>query len=90
MQIIADANPLISILIKPDRPILLLFLEELELVAPELLFEEIRDNKDMIIEKSKLTEKEVEDFIDVLKDRIKVVPEELFLNYREKAENLPS
>ena len=88
MQIIADANPLISILIKPDRPILLLFLEELELVAPELLFEEIRDNKDMIIEKSKLTEKEVEDFIDVLKDRIKVVPEELFLNYREKAEDI--
>lgn len=39
MQIIVDANPIISILIKPGKPIDLLFIEELELVAPELLFE---------------------------------------------------
>lgn len=67
MQIIMDANPLISILIKPDKPILLLFLEELELVAPELLFEEIENNKDIIIKKSKLTEKDVNEFIQILK-----------------------
>jgi len=62
MQIISDANPLISILIKPSSSILLLFLEELDLIAPELLFEEIGNNKGIIIEKSELTEKDVNDF----------------------------
>ena len=51
MRLVADANPLISILIKPGMPISLLFLEEVELVAPELLFKEIQANKDIIIEK---------------------------------------
>ena len=88
MQIISDANPLISILIKPSNSILLLFLEELELIAPELLFEEIGNNKGIIIEKSELTEKDVNDFINLLKNRIKIVPEEFFIGYREKAGNI--
>ncbi len=47
MQIIVDANPLISILIKPGKPIDLLFIEELDFVAPELLFQEIENNIDL-------------------------------------------
>ena len=65
-----------------------MFFEELELVAPELLFEEIESNKNMIIEKSKLTEKEIGEFIEILKDRIKIIPEELLLDYREKADGI--
>src|SRR3989344_3735795 len=41
-----------------------------------------------IISKSKLTEKDVNDFIDLLKNRIKIVPEEFFIGYREKAGNI--
>src|SRR3989338_5465105 len=66
MQIVADANPLISILINPGKPVELLFLESLELVAPSLLFEEIENNKELILRKSKLTSEEIEKFIVVL------------------------
>ena len=85
MQIVVDANPLISILIKPGKPIDLLFIEELNLVAPELLFKEIENNKQMIINKSNLSEVEINQFIEILKKRITIYSEELFLNYRNEA-----
>src|SRR3989338_2031263 len=85
MQIVADANPHISILINPGKPVGLLFLESLELVAPSLLFEEIENNKELIIRKSKLTYEEIEKFIAILKEQIEVIPEHEFLAYREQA-----
>src|SRR3989338_10201268 len=85
MQIVADANPLISILINPGKPVELLFLESLELVAPSFLFEEIENNKALILRKSKLTSEEIEKFIVVLKEQIEVIPEHEFLAYREQA-----
>lgn len=39
MQIIIDANVVIAMLIKPGKPVDLFFKEELEIFAPELLFE---------------------------------------------------
>lgn len=85
MQIIVDANPIISILINPGKPVDLLFLEELEFIAPELLFEEIQNNKELIVAKSGLSREEINRFIGILKKKIKVIPEEVFLKYREKA-----
>lgn len=85
MQLIIDANPVISMLIHPGKPIDLLLVQELELVAPALLFEEIDRNKPEIIRKSALREEEVEKFISILKKRIKIIPEEDFLEFREKA-----
>ena len=51
MRIIVDANPVISILIKPGKPIDLLFVDELELIAPALFFEEINRNKEEVVQK---------------------------------------
>ena len=89
MQIIADANPIISILIKPNRfTVELLFIEELEIFAPELLFDEIEQNKDIIIKKSGMMDEEFDKFLAILKKRISVVPEEEFLRFRSKAEEI--
>ena len=88
MQLIVDANPIISMLIKPGKPIDLLLVEELELIAPELLFAEIQQHKDEILEKSRLNDNEIERFIHVLKKRIKIIPEEDFLKFRENAEQI--
>ena len=60
MQIIVDANPIISMLIKPGKPIDLLLVEELNLAAPKLLLEEIENNQGMIIQKSGLSRTEIE------------------------------
>ena len=85
MQIVADANPLISIIIKPGKPIELLFLESLELVAPSLLFEEIAQNKETIMRKSELGSEDVDKFITLLKEHIEIIPEQEFLAFREEA-----
>ena len=85
MQLIVDANPIISILIKPGKPIDLLFIEELELVAPELLFQEIDNNLELIVSKSVLTREEIKQFISISKKKIKIIPEEQFLTFRDKA-----
>ena len=85
MQIVADANPLISILINPGKPVELLFLEALELIAPSLLFEEIENNKELILRKSKLSPEEIDRFIAILKEQIEIIPEQEFLAYREQA-----
>jgi predicted nucleic acid-binding protein len=89
VQIVTDANPIISIIIKPNRlTVELLFLEELEIFAPKLLFDEIEQNKDIIIKKSGLTGGEFDKFLAILKKRIRVVPEEEFLKFRSKAEEI--
>ena len=88
MQIIADANPIISLLIRPGKPIDILLIEELELVAPELLFHEIESNKDEIIQKSNLTAEEINQFIGILKRRIRVIPEEEFIKCLPEAEEI--
>ncbi len=88
MQIIVDANPIISMLIKPGKPIDLLLVEELNLVAPELLLEEIENNQEVIIQKSRLSKTEIEQFIEIIKRRIQIVPEEDFLKFREQAEEI--
>jgi predicted nucleic acid-binding protein len=88
MQLIVDANPIISILISPGKPVDILFLEELELFAPELLFEELNNNKQLIIQKSKLSEEEINEFISILKQIITIIPEEDFIRYRKFAERI--
>lgn len=88
MQLIVDANPIISILIKPGKTIDLLFIEELELFAPDLLFEELERNKYIIIQKSGLAEEEISKLFFILRQRITVIPKEEFVKFREKAEEI--
>ncbi len=88
MQLIVDANAVVSLLIKPGKPLDLLLIEELELVAPALLFEEIDRNKDEIVQKSYLSKEEIEKFLCILRKIIKIVPEEDFLRFREQASQI--
>ena len=88
MQIIIDANPIISMLIKPGKPLELLLREELSIVAPAFLFEEIENNLEIIVKKSKLTKEEVVVFLSIIKQLITIIPEEEFFKYKEKAENI--
>lgn len=90
MQLVIDANIIISMLIKPGKPIALLFREELELFAPELLITEIINNKDIIVKKSSLSEHEIDKMFEIIKSRINIIPETDFLKYKDRAkENLP-
>ena len=88
MQLVIDANIIIAMLIKPGKPIDILFKEELEIFAPELLLKELTHNKDVIIRKSALKTEEIEEFLEIIKERINFIPAEDFINYREEAENI--
>ncbi len=88
MQLVVDANPLISILIRAGKPIRVLFSDEIKLFAPALLFEEINRNKSEIIRKSGLTKREFEDFFLILKNRIRIIPEKSFLKYMSQAKKI--
>ena len=88
MKVVIDANIIIAMLVKPGKPIDLFFNIKLEIFAPELLFEELKNNKEEIIRKTKLSEKEFEWLYSVLKNNITIIPEKEFLDYREKAEKI--
>lgn len=88
MQLVVDANPLISLIIKPSKVIEFLFLEEIELFSPELLFEELERNKDEISMKSSLSTEELNEFLVILRQRIKIIPEEEFLKQKDEAERI--
>ncbi len=88
MQIIVDANILIAMLVKPGRPIDIFFDSRLSLLAPQLLFEEIENNKEEIMEKSRLNEEEFKWLYTILKHNIEIIPEEEFLKFREKADEI--
>jgi predicted nucleic acid-binding protein len=88
MQLIIDTNIVISMLISPGKPIDLFFREEVDVLAPELLLKEIKKNQIIILEKTGLSEKEFCTFLDILKNKIRIIPEIEFLSYREKAEEI--
>jgi predicted nucleic acid-binding protein len=88
MQIVIDANVIIAMLIKPGKTIDLFFDSRLNLVAPQLLFEELNNNKRGIINKSRLTKEEFELLYLILKNNIEIIPEEEFLRFKEKAEEI--
>lgn len=88
MQVITDANIIIAMLVKPGKPIDFFFDSRLSLFAPQLLFEELENNKPGIIEKSRLTEEEFEWLYVILKHNITIIPEEDFLKFREKADEI--
>lgn len=88
MQLVIDANILIALLVKPGKPIDLFFDSRLSIFAPALLFEEFEQNKLEILEKSRLGKEEFSWLFDILKHNIIIIPEEDFLMFREKAEDL--
>ena len=88
MIVVVDANPLISLLIKPGKPLDLLLQEDLELVAPAWLFEEIEKYKELVYQKSGLEKGEADIIVSILKKRIRVVMENEFVSFRERAEKV--
>ena len=88
MQIVIDANIIIALLVKPGKPIDLFFDSRLSLFAPQLLFEELENNREEIKKKSRLTEEEFEWVEVLLKKNITIIPEEEFLKWREEADQI--
>ncbi len=76
MQLIIDANILFSILIKKSKTENLIFKSEVDLVAPEFIFQEFMKYKEIILIKTKRTEEDFQRLISILMRKIKTIPKE--------------
>lgn len=88
MQLIVDANVLIAAFLKSATTRELLFDEEIELFAPEYFAMEVSQTikKDKILRQCiKLTKEETEELLNCLLDPIKIIPEEEYNSFIEKA-----
>ncbi len=73
MLLVVDANVVLSAL-TGGRITDLLFSPKLELVAPDLLFREVRKHKEEIREKSKLPDADFEVLFSLIEKRVKTAP----------------
>ncbi|MEA3369661.1 MAG: PIN domain-containing protein [Candidatus Ratteibacteria bacterium] len=88
MQLIVDANILIAAFLKPATTRELLFDEDIELFAPEYFVMEVLQTlkKDKILRKCiMLTKEEMEELLSFLLEPIKIIPEEEYNSFIEKA-----
>jgi predicted nucleic acid-binding protein len=73
MRLIVDANVLFAALIKDNLTAKLFISDDLQLVAPEFLFQEFSKYESIILTKTKRTKKDFQIFIRILETRIKIV-----------------
>jgi len=88
MQLIIDANILIAAFLKSATTRELLFDEELELLAPEYFVMEVSPTikKDKVLRQCiRLTKEEIEELLNFLLEPIKIIPEEEYNSFIEKA-----
>ncbi|MEK6968346.1 MAG: PIN domain-containing protein [Nanoarchaeota archaeon] len=78
MKFIIDANIVIAMLLKPGKTAELFFLDGMELYAPNLLFEELDQKKEVIVGRSSISEIELKKFFKILQEKINVIPEDEF------------
>ena len=76
MQLVLDASILFRALIGKGKVLRILFSDKVNLLAPEFLFEEFKNNKSEIADKGKVSISEVEEILNLLKERIQIIPSE--------------
>ena len=88
MKIVIDANILFSMLIKSGKTEELLIFNNFELFAPEYLFEEFEKYKTLIFEKTQRDIEYFEVFLEVMKRKINIVPNNEISSFIEIAKEI--
>ena len=88
MDLIVDANVLFSVLIKKGKTEEIIFETDLHLFSPEFIFNEFEKYKQRILEKTERTPEELEELMDILKKKIKTVPNEETEKFVSDAEKI--
>lgn len=88
MDLVIDANILFSILIRNGKTEELLFEPDLHLFAPEFIFEEFDKYKLLILKKTNRTESNFNEIFEVIKKKIKTIPNEETDKYIAEAKKI--
>lgn len=87
MQLVVDANVLVSALVADSKTRELIVLLEPSLCTPEIIHDEIDRHHETIVAKSGLDDDRVQQFLDLLFQHIETVPIDDFHHHIERAEN---
>ncbi len=88
MELVIDANVFFSVLIKKGKTEELIFNDNLQLYAPEFIFVEFNKFKDKILDKTERTLFDFFSLVDILKKRIKTIPNEETEKFLLEAEEI--
>ena len=88
MKLVVDANILFAALIKKRSTAELLISDKFQLFAPEFLFEEFSKYEELILKKTHRSNKEFNQFLELLKDQITIVPKKEITPFIDKAEKI--
>lgn len=88
MKLIVDTNIIIAAIIKDSTTRRLLLRFDLELFSPEYLFEELNEHSEEIIRKAKIDEQDFEDFCQVMRRIINLVPKATYTRYLAEASGI--
>ena len=86
MILVVDANILFAALIKEGSTAELLISDKLQLFAPEFLFTEFVKYEELILKKTHRSREEFNQFLELLKEQITIVPKEEITPFIDKAE----
>lgn len=86
LTLVVDSNILFSATIKEGDNAGLLLSDRLFLIAPERLFEEFKRYREFLLMKTHRSEEEFEGFLEILAERIKIIPRVEFEPWLEEAE----
>lgn len=88
MKLVIDANILFAALIKEGLTAELLISDKLQLFALEFLFIEFAKYEDLILNKTHRSREEFNQFLNLLKEQITIIPKEEIISFIAKAEKI--
>jgi len=86
LKLVIDANILFASLIKDSLTAELLLSDKLNLFAPEFLFDEFLKYEEYILKKTNRSKENFTQYLNILKEEIEIVPQNLITPYIERAE----
>jgi predicted nucleic acid-binding protein len=88
MRLVVDANVLFAAMIKEGFTAELIISDKLQLFAPEFLFTEFVKYEDLILKKTHRSREEFNQFLDLLKEQITIIPKKEIIPFIDKAEKI--
>ena len=85
MELVVDSNVLFSALIKEGMTAELFLDENLHLFAPEFLLDEFLKHKEMVLAKTKRTEREFFEILGIFTQTMAIIPREEFYEFLDEA-----
>ena len=88
MKFVIDTNIIIAALVKDSFARKIILLGDAEFISPDFSIDEINKYKELILNKSGMTEKEFTILLSTLLERINIIPEFRYESYLEEANKL--